>query len=139
MIFSRFSGGGVLLGIPGGGMPPGSPNPDPITDQKMSSRYSKIHTRLRIWPLGRIMSWLLISERKQKISSNAFRIRIFLFPSYSLEIETINTFIRSRSSVENHIRFHTPGKSLYPFLDPNGAKTLKEFPTPHPPFFLTCN
>ena len=27
---------GVLLGILGGGVPPGSPNPDPISDQKMS-------------------------------------------------------------------------------------------------------
>ena len=29
-------GGGVLLGILGGGVPPGSPKPDPISDQKMS-------------------------------------------------------------------------------------------------------
>ena len=29
-------GGGVLLGILGGGVPPGSPNPDPISDQTMS-------------------------------------------------------------------------------------------------------
>ena len=28
--------GGVFLGILGGGVPPGSPNPDPISDQKMS-------------------------------------------------------------------------------------------------------
>ena len=28
-------GGGVLLGILGGGVPPGSPNPDPISDQKV--------------------------------------------------------------------------------------------------------
>ena len=27
---------GVLLGILGGGVLPGSPNPDPISDQKMS-------------------------------------------------------------------------------------------------------
>ena len=26
----------VLLGILGGGVPPGSPNPNPISDQKMS-------------------------------------------------------------------------------------------------------
>ena len=33
---SPFSGGGgVLLGILGGGVPLGSPNPDPISDQKM--------------------------------------------------------------------------------------------------------
>ena len=29
-------GGGVLLGILGGGVAPGSPNPDPISDQNMS-------------------------------------------------------------------------------------------------------
>ena len=29
-------GRGVILGILGGGVPPGSPNPDPISDQKMS-------------------------------------------------------------------------------------------------------
>ena len=29
-------GGGILLGIPGGGVPPGSPNHDPISDQKLS-------------------------------------------------------------------------------------------------------
>ena len=40
---------------------------------------------------------LLRLERKQKSSSNAFRIRIFLFLSYSFGIETINTFILSRT------------------------------------------
>ena len=29
-------GGGVLLGVLGGGVPPRSPNPDPISDLKMS-------------------------------------------------------------------------------------------------------
>ena len=29
-------GGGTLSGILGGGVPPGSPNPDPISDQYMS-------------------------------------------------------------------------------------------------------
>ena len=31
----NFRSGGVLLGILGGGVQPGSPNPDPISDQKM--------------------------------------------------------------------------------------------------------
>ena len=38
---------------------------------------------------------LLRLERKQKNYSNPFRIRIFLFLSYSFGIETINTFIHS--------------------------------------------
>ena len=51
------------------------------------------------------MSWLLRSEPKQKIYSNTFRIRIFLFLSFSFGIDTINTFIRSGCSLENHTRF----------------------------------
>ena len=49
---------------------------------------------------------LLRLERKQN-SLNPFRIRIFLFLSYSFGIETINTLIHSRSSLENHTRFQT--------------------------------
>ena len=30
------AGGGVLRGIVGGGVPPVSPNPDPVSDQKMT-------------------------------------------------------------------------------------------------------
>ena len=41
--------GGVLLGILGGGVQPGSPNPDPISDQKMS-----FHTRFQTRPLKSI-------------------------------------------------------------------------------------
>ena len=32
MHYLGIGGGGVLLGILGGGVPPGSPNPDPISD-----------------------------------------------------------------------------------------------------------
>ena len=52
-------GGRVLLGIFGGGVLPGSPNPDPVSDQKsnfphlFSNQNSKIHTRFQTWPLGR--------------------------------------------------------------------------------------
>ena len=35
LVVTRPPGGGVLLGILGEGVPPGSPNPDPISDQKM--------------------------------------------------------------------------------------------------------
>ena len=54
-----------------------------------------------------ILLSLLRLERKQKKSSNTFRIRKFLFLSYSIGIETINTFILSRSSLKNHTRFQT--------------------------------
>ena len=48
-------GGGVLLRILGGGVSPGSPNPDPITDQNMSFSHSfsdlapKIHASFQTW------------------------------------------------------------------------------------------
>ena len=71
------------------------------------------HTRFQTTPLKsipvfrpglqtEIMSSLLRLERKQKKFS-----LIFLFLSYSFGIETINTFIHSRSSFENHTRFQT--------------------------------
>ena len=48
--------GGLLLGILGGGVPPDSPNPDPISDQKMSfstpifrTGLYKIRTRFQTW------------------------------------------------------------------------------------------
>ena len=53
------------------------------------------------------MSSFLRLECKQKLSSNAFWIRMFLLCSYSCGIETVNTFIHSRSSLENHTRFQT--------------------------------
>ena len=79
------------------------------------------------------MSSLLRLGRKQKNSSNAFRIHIFLFRSYLLGIERINTFIRSRSSLENQPdsrpKWAKSGaylmgswQSLYPFSDQKGPK-----------------
>ena len=75
------------------------------------------------------MSSLLRLEGRQKSSSNPFRIRIFLFLSYSIRIETINTFIHSDPvvSLENHTRFQTKmGKYLYLFSGQKGAKTLPD-------------
>ena len=60
-----------------------------------------------------IMLSLLRLERKQKNSSSLFQIRIFLLLSYSFGIETINTFIYSRSSLENHTRFQTKMGKVY--------------------------
>ena len=51
------------------------------------------------------MSSLLRLECKQKNSANPLKIRIFLFLSYPFGIETINTFIHSRRSLENQTWF----------------------------------
>ena len=40
-------------------------------------------------------------------NENDLLIRTFLFLSYPFGIKRINTFMLSRSSLENHIRFHT--------------------------------
>ena len=60
-----------------------------------------------------------------------FAFAYFPFVLIHLEYETINTFIRSRSSLENHIRFQTKmGQSVYTFSDQKGPKTLP-FRTAH--------
>ena len=116
-----FYPGGVLLGILCRGVPPGSPNPASISDKKKNVIF---HTRFQTKPPKSIPVFrpglsaetilsLLRLERKQKNSSNPFRIRIFLFLSYSFGIETINTFIHSRSSLENHTRFQTKMGKVY--------------------------
>ena len=54
---TNLGGRGVLLGILGGGVPPGSPNPDTISDQNchfshpFSDIASKIHIHSQTWPL----------------------------------------------------------------------------------------
>ena len=59
------------------------------------------------------MTSLLRLECKQRNSSKPFPIRIFLFLSYSFEIETINTFIHSSSSNENRTQFQTKTGKVY--------------------------
>ena len=62
-------------------------------------------------------------EHKQNKSSNLFRTCIFLFLSYSFGIETINTFIHSCSSLENHTRFKTKIGEVYtPFQTKTAQK-----------------
>ena len=55
-----------------------------------SDQTSKIYTRFQTWPLGRNYA-LHYLDRKQNNSSNSFRMRIFLFLTYSFGIKTINT------------------------------------------------
>ena len=129
--------GGILVGILRGDAPPGSPNPDTISDQKYVILQTCFWTRPpKSIPVFRPVLWapdlafrqklchhFLDSVCKQKNSSNAFRIRIFLLLSYSFGIETINTFIHSHSTLENHTRFQTKnGQSIYLFSDQNSTR-----------------
>ena len=120
-------GGGILVGILRGGVLPCSPNPDTISDQKYVILQTCFQTRPpKSIPVFRPVLWApdlafrqklrhhyLDSVCKQKNSSNAFQIRIFLLLSYSFGIETINMFIHSHSTLENHTRFQTNMGKVY--------------------------
>ena len=54
---------------------------------------------------------------------NPFRIRIFLFVSYSFGIETINTFIHSVVPSKTIPDVRPNAQRVYLFSDQNGAKT----------------
>ena len=66
---------------------------------------------------------LLRLDCKQKNPSSPFRISIFLFLSYSFGIKVINTFIYSRSSLENPTLFQTKMSKVFCILRPNIVKT----------------
>ena len=123
---SVLGGRGVLLGILSWGVPPGSPNSDPCIPKKchfphlFSDQSSKIHTRFQNWPLGRNYVIITRLECKHKNPSNPFRIRIFLFLSYSFRIETINTFIHSVLPSKN-IPDSRPNWGLYKIVPPGGS------------------
>ena len=99
---------GALLGILGGGVPPGSPNPDPISDQKMlfSRPFSDLAFKI-------LCHHYLDYNSNKKYFLKSIRIGIFLFLSFSFGTETINTFVHSRNAVENHTRFQTKMSKVY--------------------------
>ena len=121
------AGGGVLLGILQGGVLAGSPNPDPISDQKLAFStpifrpdilspypFSDLAFRQKI-----CHNYLIILECDKKIrTSNAFWIHIFLFLPYSFGIE-----MNSRSSFENHTQFQTLPLTSDPCANPNNPPT----------------
>ena len=112
-------GGGVHLGILGGVVQPGSPNPDPISDQKMPfstpvvfrPRPLKSLTVFRPGVKAEVISSFLRLERKQKISPKALRIRIF--DNY---VHTFPYFAPKPYPIPDQ-----NGQSVYPFSIPFGA------------------
>lgn len=78
---------------------------------------SKIHNRFKTWPLL-VRNYVIITQIttaiiKKNFSSNALRIRIFLFLSHSFGLETRKTFIHYHTSLENHIRFQSKIGKFY--------------------------
>ena len=81
----------------------------PFSDQTF-----KIHTRFHTWPLGR--NYVIIAQirtQTKKILQIHFEFAVFLFLFYSFGIETINTFIHSCSSLENHTRHQFKMDKVY--------------------------
>ena len=108
-------------------MTPGPPNLDVISDQKRSSFY----TRFQTWPLD----YFYYNSNKKDFLNSISNSHIS-FLSYSFGIETINTFIHFRSSLENHTSFQTKtAQKPYPYMvyigesppPPLGRKTRRPF------------
>ena len=121
-------GGGVLLGILGGVCRQVLQILTRVSNQKNVIFHIHFQTRpLYPCPFSDLAFRQKLCydylERKPKKYSKPFRIRIFLFLSSSFEIETINTFIRSRSSLESHTRFHTKMAKCIPVCRPKRSKT----------------
>ena len=108
---------GALLGVLGGGVPPGSPNPDPISDEKMLFSHLFSDLAFKKW-----CHHYLDYNSNKKDFLKSIRIGIFLFLSYSFGTETINTFVHSRISLENHTRFQTKMGKVYTRLQTKTAE-----------------
>ena len=111
--YKMVASNGEPWGFLGRGVPPGSPNLDPITDQQQSFSKPIFRPDLQNPHLFSDLGFRqklchnYLDKSAKKIASNAFHIRIFLFLSYSFGIETINTFKGFLSFLENHTRFQT--------------------------------
>ena len=102
-------GGGLLLGICRRGVPPGSPNPDPISDQNMPFSIPVFRPDIYVYKGLNYVTIALVRTLTTdllKFSSNNL-FWLFLFLSFSFGVEKTKTFIRSRGSLRNHTRFQT--------------------------------
>ena len=100
-------GGGRRGSILGGGVPPGSPNPDPISDQNI------FYTRFQTWPLKSILLFrpaileIMVSLLRLKDEKRYFLKAILNSCIFSFGIETTNIYIHALPYLENHTRFQT--------------------------------
>ena len=133
-------------------MPPGSPNPDPISDQNMpfSMPLKPIPVFRPDIYIYKGLNYVTIASVNTpttdllKFSSNDL-FWVFLFLSYSFGVKKTNTFIPSRGSLKNHTRSQTIMVKIYTRFQtrtaqkpyPLGRHTyiadLGEYPTPPPP------
>ena len=128
------AGGGLVLGILGWGVPPGSPNPDSISDQKM----------LFFTPVFRpglyeiMLSLHRFVHQQNRLLKIHFEFAYFPFLSYSFGIKTINRFIHSKTIAQFqtkvgkvHTSFQTEmAEKPYPF---GAAHTYMAYMREYPP------
>ena len=103
-------GGGIFLGILGGGVSPGSPNPEPknvIFHIRFKTQRWSQNATLHVYIKQKLCHHCWDQNRNKKISWNPFGIRILHFLSYSFGIEMTTTLTHNRSSFVNHTRFGT--------------------------------
>ena len=118
-------GGGGTPGKSCRGVPPGSPNPDPISDQKMPFSRPVFRPRLQ----AEIMLVLLRLECQQRNSSNSVRFSnshislssLLIWSWNGKYVHTLPLFPRKPSPIPDQ-----NGQSVYPFSNQNGAKTLPD-------------
>ena len=126
-------------------MPPGSPNPDPISDQKnaifhnlshpFSDQTSKIHTPFLDLAFRQKLCYHYLDKRaNKKLFKSISNPHISLSFVYSFGIETMNKFTHSRSSLENHTQFQTKMRKVYTRFqtktsqNPSPMAYTREFP-----------
>ena len=138
---------GVLLGILGGGVLPGSPNPDPTSDQKMSfstpifrpsiyipylfSDLEEVTKRnLVMFTKTEIMSFMHYWDKNtnERISQNPFPIHILFFLSYSHGMETARSFMHYCSSPKTIP--HSRPKYTQIWLAHTYMACIREYPSP---------
>ena len=105
-------GAAVFLVMLGGGLPPGCSTPDPISDQKMSFFTPVFRPGLNQYPFSDLACkklrhrYLDYNSNKKdflkSMSKSRISLSVLLIWNWN-----INTFVHSRSSLENHTLFQT--------------------------------
>ena len=113
------------MGLPGGGVPPGSPNPDPISDQKMSFSHSFSDLQ-NPYPLLDLASKKLChhyldwnTKKKRFLNSHISLSFLLIWNWKDKYVHTLPLSPRKPYPIPDQ-----NGQSLYHFSDQNSTKTL---------------
>ena len=118
-----------------GGVPPGSPNPDPISDQKVSF-FAPV---LRPGPYEIMSSLLKLEKQQKRFLKIHFEFSCFSFFLTHLELKQKYVRTCHRSSLENHTRFQAKMSKVYTRFQTKRAQNPRQKPYPmgrHIPIWL---